>query len=57
MQTDTEMPPKYNDIYLTIEIFTGTSEIPYDTLKKLEESVLYWRDFIPEDGLTLKKLV
>jgi len=51
------MPPKCNDIYLTIEIFSGTSEIPYDTLKSLEESVFYWRDFIPEDGLTLDRLV
>ena len=57
LQSDTGMPPKCNEIYLTIEVFAGTSEIPYDILKKIEESVLYWRDFIPEDGITLDKLL
>ncbi len=57
VQSDMGMPPKCKEIYLTIEVFAGTSEIPYDILKKIEESVQYWRDFIPEDGLTLDKLV
>lgn len=57
LQIDAGMPPKCNEIYLTIEVFAGTSEIPYDIIKKLEESVLYWRDFIPEDGLTLDELL
>lgn len=57
LQADTGMPPKCNNIYLTIEVFAGTSEIPYDILKKIKDSVLYWRKFIPEDGLTLDKLV
>lgn len=56
-QTDREMPPKCEEIYLTIEVFAGTSEIPYDIIKKLEDSVLYWRDFIPEDGLSLDQLL
>jgi len=51
------MPPKCAEIYLIIEVFAGTSEIPYDILKKLEESVLYWRDFIPDDGLSLEELL
>lgn len=55
--TNAGMPPRCNEIYLTIEVFAGTSEIPYDIIKKLEESVLYWRDFIPEDGLSLDKLL
>jgi DNA-directed RNA polymerase subunit F len=57
LQSETGMPPKCKEIYLTIEVFAGTSEIPYDILQKINESVLYWRDFIPEDGLTLDKLV
>jgi len=57
LQTDIGMPPKCKEIYLTIEVFAGTSEIPYDIIKKLEESVLYWRDYIPEDGLSLDILV
>lgn len=56
-QTDSEMPPKCKEIYLTIEVFAGTSEIPYDIIKNLEESVLYWREFIPEDGLALDELL
>jgi hypothetical protein len=56
MKTGKGMPPKCSDIYLTIEVFAGTSELPYDILKKLEESVLYWRYFIPKDGLSLDKL-
>ncbi len=57
LQTDMEMPPKCKKIYLTIEVFAGTSEIPYDIIKKLEDSVQYWREFISEDGLTLDKLL
>ena len=56
-QSDTGMPPKCDKIFLTIEVFASTSEIPYDILRKIEDSVRYWRDFIPEDGLTLDKLV
>jgi sugar phosphate isomerase/epimerase len=56
-QSDKGMPLKCKEIYLTIEVFAGTSEIPYDILQKINESVLYWKDFIPEDGLTLDKLV
>lgn len=56
-QSETGMPAKCDEIFLTIEVFAGTSEIPYDILTKIEESVLYWRDFIPEDGLTLDKLI
>jgi len=51
------MPPKCSDIYLTIEVFAGTAEIPYDIIKKLEDSVHYWRDFLPEDVLSLDKLL
>jgi hypothetical protein len=56
-QSDHGMPPRCKEIYFTIEVFAGTSEIPYDIIRKLEESVLYWRDFIPEDGLSLDQLL
>ncbi len=52
-----EMPPMCEEIYLTIEIFAGTSEIPYDTLKKLKASVEYWRKYIPKDGMRLDELL
>lgn len=51
-----DMPPVCESIYLTLEIFSGTAEINEDIIYKLEESVKYWRNFIPEDGLTLDEL-
>jgi len=57
LHTDEGMPPVCKEVYLTIEVFSGTSEIPYDIIRKLEDSVRYWRQFVPEDGLSLEKLV
>lgn len=52
-----DMPEKCREIYLTLEMFTGTAAINRDTLKALKDSVEYWRRFIPEDGITLDRLV
>ena len=46
--------PKADRIYLTIEVFSSTGSINYYTMKDLEETVRYWRQFIPEDGQRLK---
>ena len=54
---DARMPEKCRDIYLTLEMFSSTASINYNTLKDLKESVAYWRQFIPEDGLTLDQLM
>lgn len=51
------LPPLLPDLYLTLEIFTGTADINRAVLQRIRESVVYWRQFIPEDGLTLDKLV
>ena len=51
------MPEKCGDIYLTLEMFSGTSEMNNDIIRRLKESVGYWRTYVPEDGLTLDKLV
>jgi sugar phosphate isomerase/epimerase len=51
------MPTKCSKIYLTLEIFSGTADINEDILFNLKESVKYWRQFIPEDGLRLDELV
>ena len=56
-RSQTGMPAACQNIYLTIEVFAGTLEIPYDILKNIEDSVQYWRNIIPEDGLTVGKLV
>lgn len=53
---DERMSPMCKSIYLTLEIFSGTAEINEDIIYKLKESVKYWRNFIPVDGLTLDEL-
>lgn len=50
---DTDMPPACDAIYLTLEIFAGTAELPVDIINKIKDSVAYWRQFIPEDGKPL----
>lgn len=48
---------KAGRLYLTIEVFASTGSINYYTLNELKETVAYWRQFIPEDGLRLDQLV
>ncbi|MFV0401042.1 MAG: TIM barrel protein [Oscillospiraceae bacterium] len=50
------MPPRVDDIYLTLELFSGTADRPDEILTRLRESVAYWRQFVPEDGLSLDRL-
>lgn len=50
------MPPRVDRIYLTLEIFSGTADHTADLLDRLRESVAYWRQFVPEDGLSLDQL-
>lgn len=45
-----------DDIYLTLEIFSGTADHPAQILANIRESVSYWRQFIPQDGLPLDQL-
>jgi hypothetical protein len=52
---DTGMPPRCKEIYLTLEIFSGTSESNIDVLRKMEASIKYWRQYIPRDGLRLSE--
>lgn len=50
------MQPACRKIFLTLEIFSGTSETNHDVRNKIQESVDYWRKFIPEDGMTIDRL-
>jgi hypothetical protein len=50
------MADRCEAIYLTLEIFGGTADLPVDIEYKIKDSADYWRKFIPEDGLTLDKL-
>ena len=51
------MPPRCTRICLTFEIFTHTFDRPRDILPGLEESVRYWRQWVPEDGTSLSALL
>jgi sugar phosphate isomerase/epimerase len=53
---DESMPDRCEAIYLTLEIFGGTADLPVDIEYKVKDSAAYWRKFIPEDGLSLDKL-
>jgi len=47
------LPPPCDQIVLTLEPFISTSGNIYDLLDELAESVAYWRQFIPYDGIKL----
>ncbi len=51
-----DMPPPCDEIYLTIEMFAGTTDTPVEIIQRLWASVAYWRRFVPEDGVPLSKL-
>lgn len=51
------LPQACQDIYLTIEVFSGTGTMPIDIINSLRDTVEYWRQFIPKDGLGLDKLL
>ncbi len=53
---DPDMPEKCDEIMLTLEPFTGTADINRTALSKLRETVAYWRQFVPEDGMRLSEL-
>ncbi len=50
------LPGACENIYLTFEIFPGKSDYPRDIIRRLRESVAYWREWIPEDGVPLSRL-
>lgn len=54
---DEGFPPKCEEIYLTLEIFSGTSEMNIDILKKMQDSIDYWRQFVPIDGMNLSEVI
>ena len=51
------MPPPCTSLYLTLEVFSGTSDQPAEILERMRDSVAYWRRYIPADGLTLDELI
>ncbi len=57
MPRDNNMPAACDEIYLTIEVFSATADIPADIKNRLELTSQYWREYIPRDGETLDKLI
>ena len=51
------MPKKVDNIYLSFELFFSNTTNINKGLKELKDSVEYWRQFIPEDGLELEELI
>jgi sugar phosphate isomerase/epimerase len=56
VEPEAGMPPRCEEIYLTLEIFPGKADLPVDIIKGLAESVEYWRRYVPKDGLTIQEL-
>ena len=53
---DPSMPPKCDEIVLTFEPFISTAGNTYDLLDELRESVAYWRQYVPRDGMRLSEI-
>ena len=51
------MPPNVDTVSLSFEIFSGTAENQHQILSKMRESIEYWRQAIPVDGMRLSELV
>ncbi len=56
-EQDAGLPTKCDEIYLTLELFSGTTSIMEKVLSDCKKSVEYWRQFVPQDGMSLDELV
>lgn len=54
---DISMPPRAEEIYLAFEIFGSNIEYSYEIIEKLKETAAYWKQFVPENGIELDKLL
>jgi hypothetical protein len=51
------MPPRCDEICLSFELFAANTDMNYDTIHRLRETLRYWRRFVPEDGVRLDRLL
>jgi len=56
-KSEAGMPDKCSEIVLTLEPFISTAGNNYDALEELQQSVAYWRQYIPRDGMRLSELM
>lgn len=52
-----EIQAPVEDIYLSFEIFAANVDRNRDTINGLKQTLSYWREFVPEDGMRLDELV
>jgi len=52
-----ELQPPVKDIYLSFEIFAANVDKNRDIFKGLKQTLEYWREFVPEDGMELDQIV
>jgi sugar phosphate isomerase/epimerase len=57
VEPEAGMPPRCEEIYLTLEIFSEAADLPVDIIEGLAESAEYWRRYVPKDGLTIRELL
>ncbi|MBC2022903.1 hypothetical protein [Listeria booriae] len=51
------MPPIVDEIYLNFELFFPSTEPSRVVIEQMKETVAFWREFIPKDGLTVDELL
>jgi sugar phosphate isomerase/epimerase len=56
-QTQQMILPPTPNIYLSFEIFASNTEKKVEIIDKLKQTLEYWRQYVPEDGLPLDKLI
>jgi len=56
-QSKKGMPPAVENIYLSFEIFASSIEKKREIITKLKQTLEYWRKYVPEDGISLDKLL
>ncbi|BDF57271.1 AP endonuclease [Christensenellaceae bacterium] len=49
--------PPVEDIYLSFEIFAANTEKRCEIVDKLKQTLAYWRQFVPEDGISLGQII
>lgn len=53
----TGFPSKVESIYLTVEVFSATASLNEENKKRLKETLTYWRQFVPTDGMRLDDIL
>jgi len=54
--TDDILPP-VDEIYLCFELFFSNTAFSSEIFSQLEQSLKYWRAFVPEDGMYLSEIL